>query len=44
MDSILLLLYIITGVIITMLVILSFILIGIASDIKEVLNMLEYRL
>lgn len=43
MDSILLLLYIITGVIITMLVILSFILIGIASDIKEVLNRLKYR-
>lgn len=43
MDDILLLLYIITAVIITMLVILSFILIGIASDIKEVLNRLEYR-
>lgn len=44
MDVILLLLYIITAVIIVMLTIISFILIGIASDIKEVLSMLEYRL
>ena len=43
MDGILLLLYIITAVIIVMLTIISFILIGIASDIKEVLNRLKYR-
>ena len=44
MDSILFLLYIITVVNVAMLVIISFILIGIASDIKEVVSMLEYRL
>lgn len=46
MDGILLLLYIITVANIAMLIILSFILTGIASkigDIKEVLDRLKYR-